>query len=75
MSSIALSHFELHGMKPLSVSVKTARALLGVGNTMMWELIKEKRVETITVGRKRLVVYASLEKLIERPRVMDGREN
>jgi hypothetical protein len=51
-------------MKPLSVPVKTARELLGIGNTKMWELIKEQRVQTITLGRRRLVVYASLEKLI-----------
>jgi hypothetical protein len=53
------------GMKPLTVSVKTARALLDLGNTKMWELIKDGRVDTVSFGRKRLVVYESLEKLLK----------
>jgi hypothetical protein len=52
-------------VKPLAVSVKTARQLLGIGNTKMWELIKDGRVQTVPLGRKRLVIYKSLENLIE----------
>ena len=51
-------------IKPLAVPVKTARWLLGIGNTKMWELIKTNRVETISIGRRRLVIFASLEKLL-----------
>lgn len=51
-------------LKPLTVSVKTARQLLGIGNSKMWELIAEGRVETICLGRKRLVLYHSLEMLV-----------
>lgn len=51
--------------KPLTVPVKTACGLLGVGNTRMWELIRDRHVRTIKLGRRRLVVYASLEKLVE----------
>ena len=54
-----------HDIRPLAVSVRTACALLGVGNTKMWELIRNSHVDTIRVGRKRLVVYGSLEKLVE----------
>lgn len=60
------SENEVHQPKPLSVSVKTACALVGIGNTKMWELIKDGRVETVTIGRKRLVLYGSLEKLVTR---------
>lgn len=56
------------GMKPLAVSVKTGRALIGVGHTKIWELIKDGRLETFRIGRKRLIVYASLEKLVNRPK-------
>jgi excisionase family DNA binding protein len=52
-------------MKPLAVSVKTACKLLEIGSTKMWELIKEGRVRTTVLGRKRLVIYGSLEQLLK----------
>ena len=52
------------GMKPLAVPVNTASKLLGVGNTKMWELIKDGRVKTISIDRRRLVIYDSLERLV-----------
>ena len=51
------------GARPLAVSVKTACQLVGIGNTTMWALIKEGRVKTIRIGRRRLIIYASLETL------------
>jgi excisionase family DNA binding protein len=53
------------GLKPLAVPVNTASDLLGVGNTKMWELIKDGRVQTISIGRRRLVIYDSLERLVK----------
>lgn len=50
--------------KPLAVQVKTACELIGVGNTTMWALIKDGRVKTVRIGRRRLVIYASLEALL-----------
>jgi hypothetical protein len=35
----------------------------------MWELIKSGEVETITIGRRRLVVFASLQSLVARARL------
>jgi excisionase family DNA binding protein len=55
---------ESDSIKPLAVSVKTACKLLGIGNTKMWELIKNGRVQTVHLGRKRLVIYFSLERLL-----------
>ena len=52
------------GIKPLAVPVKTACRLVGVGNTSMWALIKAGRVKTVSIGRRRLVIYASLEALL-----------
>jgi hypothetical protein len=54
-------------LPPLSVSVKTARRLLGIGNNQMWRLIMEGRVQTVTFGsnRKRFVIYTSLECLLK----------
>lgn len=48
---------------PLSVSVREACRLLGVGNTTLWAMIKDGRVRTTRVGRRRLVIYASLAAL------------
>jgi excisionase family DNA binding protein len=62
--STAISKEAREGMKPLAVSVKIACKLVGVGNTTMWALIKAGRVKTISIGRRRLVVYASLELLL-----------
>ena len=52
------------GIKPLAVPVKTACKLVGVGNTIMWALIKAGRVKTVSIGRRRLIIYSSLESLL-----------
>jgi len=51
-------------LKPLAVPVRKACELIGVGNTTMWALIKAGRVKTTSVGRRRLVIYATLEELV-----------
>lgn len=50
--------------KPLAVSVRTACELVGVGNTTMWALIKAGRVKSVSVGRRRLILFSSLESLL-----------
>ena len=62
--STGLSHHELHGAKPLTVTVPAARSLTGLGNTTIWALIKSGELELVRVRRRRLVLYASLEKLL-----------
>jgi len=52
-----------HG-KPLAVGVKTLCQILDIGNTKAWELIGTGRVESFSIGRKRLITYDSIEKLI-----------
>jgi hypothetical protein len=64
ISSTGLSHHELHGEKPLTVTVARAREKSGLGNTTIWALIKSGKLESICVGRRRLIVYASLERLL-----------
>jgi hypothetical protein len=64
-SSTGLSRHDLHGATPLlTVTVATARKLSGLGNTTIWELIKNRKLETVCVGRRRLIVYRSLERLL-----------
>ena len=62
--SIGLSRGELHGQRPLTVTVETARKLSGLGHTKIWELIKDRKLATVSVGRRRLIIYASLEQLL-----------
>jgi excisionase family DNA binding protein len=50
--------------KPLSVTVKEARKRTGLGNTTIYELIKQNKIKTVKVGRRRLIVFASLESLV-----------
>ena len=53
-------------LKPLAVSFQTARHLSGLGLTTLWALAKAKRIELVRVGRRTLITYASLEKLLSR---------
>ncbi|MCW1431886.1 helix-turn-helix domain-containing protein [Novosphingobium sp. JCM 18896] len=50
-------------MEKLYVSVTEACRLIGVGRTTMYSLFDRGTVETITIGRRRLVVLKSLRAL------------
>jgi len=52
-------------LKPITVTVPTALAVTGLGRTKVYELVKEGRVRTVAIGRRTLVIYADLEKLVE----------
>jgi excisionase family DNA binding protein len=58
-------HDKAEPQPPVLVTVKQARALTGLGNTKLYELIGEKRLKSIMVGRRRLVVLASIHDLIK----------
>ena len=64
MTTRSSSDLVLEAAHPLAVSVKTASRLLGTGTTSMWRLIKDGSVETIRIGRRRLVTYRSLKRLV-----------
>jgi excisionase family DNA binding protein len=49
---------------PLLVSVKEARRLIGVGNTRIYDLINAGTLETIRIGKRRMIRYSSLQKLV-----------
>lgn len=46
--------------EPLTVSIKAAAAMLGVGRSTLYVLLGESEIETINVGGRRLVLVASL---------------
>jgi hypothetical protein len=52
------------GVKPLAVTVKCGQELIGIKTTKMWELIKDGTLETIHIGKRCLVLYASIERMV-----------
>jgi hypothetical protein len=63
-SSVGLPRHDLHGTKPITITVAEAKRLSGLGATTLWGLIKDGRLQTVTVGRRRLVVLQSLEAML-----------
>jgi hypothetical protein len=55
---------------PLAVPVPEACRLAGIGTTKLYQLIGDGVVETTTIGKRRLVIYKSLESLINSGRSM-----
>jgi hypothetical protein len=50
--------------RPLTVTIQSARKISGLSNTTLWALVSDGTLESVHVGRRRLVTYASLEKLL-----------
>ena len=51
-------------LKPLLIDVKEFAALLRVGRTVAFQLIRQKRVRSILIGRGRRIVLADAERLV-----------
>jgi len=64
IQSTGLCRDESGAAKPLAVTVKKACELIGIGSTTMYQLIRDGRVKTTTIGRRRLVIYSSLEEAV-----------
>jgi hypothetical protein len=60
---------EIGASKPLAVSVREARRMLSIGNSLTWRLIGRGKLETIRLGARRLVLVKSIERLIKAARV------
>lgn len=58
--------------KPITVSVGTFCRLMQIGKTKAYDIINNKGVDTIHVGRRRLVILSSVHDLIERCRRQEG---
>ena len=61
--TISAANSPQSALKPLTVSVKTARQITGLGNTTIYQLIGDGTLESVKVHNKRLIVFASLERL------------
>jgi hypothetical protein len=64
------------GMKPKYVTTAQTRGLLGIRDTKLWNLIKNRTLETVKLDGRRMVVFESIERFdaalrqkeIDRPR-------
>jgi hypothetical protein len=54
-------------LKPLAVTVPVALRITGLGRTTLYGLIADGIVDSVTVRRRRLISFASLERLISGP--------
>jgi len=52
----------------LLIPVPEAAHMAGVGVSTMWDLIRQGRVETVSLSRRRLIVVESLHRLVEERR-------
>jgi excisionase family DNA binding protein len=73
MNSTGLSDDERKGrsadaasrLEPLTVTIATARQISGLSNTTVYKLIKEGKLDTIKIGVRTLIPYASLKALLQ----------
>jgi excisionase family DNA binding protein len=49
---------------PITVTIGDTRRITGLGSTKVYELIKQGKLKSVAVGRRRLVLYASIEALL-----------
>ena len=49
---------------PVSVTIDDTSRITGLGRTKIYELISEGRLKTVAIGRRRLVLYNSIETLL-----------
>jgi excisionase family DNA binding protein len=51
-------------LKPLTVTVRVAKKLTGLGHTTVYALIKDGTLRTTRVRGRRLIHFSSIEKLV-----------
>jgi excisionase family DNA binding protein len=48
------------------VSVDEAAAMLSLGRTLVWELVRKKELRSVKVGRTRRILVSSVHEYVER---------
>jgi excisionase family DNA binding protein len=51
---------------PVTISVEEAALLLGIGRTVAYRLVLARDLRSVKIGRRRLVVRASIQEYISR---------
>jgi excisionase family DNA binding protein len=57
---------------PLLHSIQSAAARLNVGRTLLYQLLAEGVLPSVTIGKRRLVAEADLEEYVERLRAQQA---
>lgn len=52
--------------QPLAVSITEALDLSGLGKTTIYGRLKQNLIESVRVGRRRLIIFASLKTFLEK---------
>jgi excisionase family DNA binding protein len=55
-------------LTPIAVRINDATRLTGIGKTKLFELIAAGKLETASVGRRRLILYSSLQSFLHENR-------
>ncbi len=50
--------------QPLAVTISDTCRITGLGRTKVYELIAEGKLKTVAIGRRRLVIFESIEALL-----------
>lgn len=58
------SSTEIQVSEPITVTIKRAREVSGLGTTTIYAKIKDGSLQTTKVGRRTLVIYRSLKALL-----------
>ena len=51
-------------LDPLTVTVAEVHRITGLGLTTIWALIAKRELDSVLVGRRRLILFASLRRLL-----------
>jgi len=52
-------------MEPVLCSIADAARMLGIGKTKLYSILDDGRLETVSIGTRRLVKVASIKRLVE----------
>jgi excisionase family DNA binding protein len=63
---MSMEHGKAQVTPPITVRIKEAIRLTGLGRSTLYEHIKAGRLETVKRGRATLIPYTSLERLVGR---------
>jgi excisionase family DNA binding protein len=58
------------GPGPLGVSPRQACLMLGCGNTLLYELIKNGEISSYRLGRTRKILVSSIQELVQRQMIV-----
>jgi len=58
--------------EPMTVTIQEAVRISGLGRTKLYQLIARQELKTVTIGRRRLVNFASLKARLSKEEGCNG---